>query len=737
MFYLKNLCSSEIFTGIKPWEFTKFDLVPTECLQDKAARDKWINDTTTDFYVYSLTEGVAANIRLRKGADPNPPHSMWGFAADVDTNITFEQIEEFTKGMRYRPNWFEQTLSGNARLLWLFASKLMVPSRSFELAIRAELCEKLNLDILPGFDKPAFLTPERYYTNGCRWQKMASAPISDDSVRSTVMAVSEKFDWTSKELGKPTSLADVADECRRKYPKFVEWKGDFKLGATGPSFWITESESPKSAVIRETGMHTFSAHAAKAFYSWEEIVGKEFVEVTEEKKQGKAVENLFFDGKMYWFKDRKGQFVPSDSKRVELRLRGSFGITARKVKGQELSEVEQIFNYVNENQSVAAAGPCAFFPKGLITYNGKMILNTHSIDALTPAPDATPWGKDGKFPFVSGLLDQFYTTQEQLEIFLAWYKRFYLMCLNRKPVSGQALLAYGPTGTGKTLLGARLLGDSVGGAADGNQLFTEAGGFNGDLFKYGIITVNDAVTSTTDSGLLLLAEKLKAFVANPEHQFNEKYMVAHKLPWQGRIWFTGNTDANSLRRAPSLDMSNEDKMILLQVAKRTINFYEQEIMEELFKSELPHFLRWLHDWKAPSHCYNGADHRFGVRAYCNPELRAAMQKSSPLNSLGELLSKFLDSVFTDQDDKLEWSGTATDLRLEMSTNPQFSELLRSYRPEQMTRLLLQLASTKSIPMEVVDCLDTQHRIYKFPRRVRRNSSGQSSILTVNSQFQKP
>lgn len=733
MKYLKNLRSSECFDGIKPWEFTKYEMVPKNCLADKVARDTWINDPTLDFYVYSMNEGVQANLRIRA---ENPVHSGDGFAADVDSAITFEEIQEFTKGMRYRPNWFEQTLSDRGRLIWLYASNLKYPSSGFFTATMIEFADKLELEMLPGFDRPSFLTSGRYFTNGCRWSQMAKAPITDDSVRATVMKVSEKFDWTAKEFGKPVSLESVAQECVRRYPRFSGWTSEFKIGSTGPSFWIEESESPKSAIIRETGIHTFSAHATKAFYSWEELVGKEFVEVTEEKKHGKATEDLFYDGTMYWFKSLKGEFKPSDQAKTELYLRNSCGITSKKNKNEELTELQKIIAFVDRNQRVDVAGPCAFFPKGRMTYNGKDFLNTHSIDALKPAPDATPWGPTGKFPFISEFLDQFFTSKEQLEIFLAWHKRFYLMCLNRKPVSGQAILAFGPPDSGKTLCGTRIVGDSVGGSSDGNQLFTEAGGFNGSLFDYGLICVSDVVMATTDSGLRHMSEKIKAFVANPEHQYNEKFLVAHRMPWQGRIYFDGNDDAQSLRSAPSLDMSNEDKLILLQVGDRRIEFFEADEMKEKIKLELPHFLRWLCDWQPPEHCFNRASTRFGVRSFCHPTLRASIQKSSTLNSLGELLTKFLDEYFGDNRDSSEWSGTATDLRIHMCANPAFAELLRSYRPEQMTRLLLQMNSTKSLPMEIVDS-ESQHRIYKFPRRTPPATKKSGPNLTNNSQFEQP
>lgn len=66
--HLRNLCSSEIFDDPAPWEFTDLAKVPSECIKDKAARDKWVNNPLTRFHVYTLFEGVQKNLRLRAGA---------------------------------------------------------------------------------------------------------------------------------------------------------------------------------------------------------------------------------------------------------------------------------------------------------------------------------------------------------------------------------------------------------------------------------------------------------------------------------------------------------------------------------------------------------------------------------------------------------------------------------------------------------------------------------------------
>src|SRR5208282_2963138 len=75
---------------------------------------------------------------------------------------------------------------------------------------------------------------------------------------------------------------------------------EFTLASLGPSFWIDASTSPMSAIVRETGMQTFSAHASKGFYRWADLLGLDFIKTYSAKAVGKLVDGIFHDGKVYW-----------------------------------------------------------------------------------------------------------------------------------------------------------------------------------------------------------------------------------------------------------------------------------------------------------------------------------------------------------------------------------------------------------------------------------------------------
>ncbi len=739
MFYLRNLCSSEIFGDIKPWDFLKTDRIPPICFTDKIARDKWINDPSTDFHVYSLYEGVQGNLRIRgekAGQGDNPPFIMHGLAVDYDCKTTIEDVNRSLKLMGERiPNWFEQTLSGNGRLIWIFQTPLKIPSRNWLKFVLQRIDQFIPFDKLPGADKPALLAPERYFTNGCRWSKLSDHQIPYPELIGWTINLSSKFSWNDKDLGKAISLEKIAGECVRRYPRFSEWPGDFVDGSQGPSFWVEGSTSSKSAIVRETGMHTFSAHAHKAFFSWAEIVGSEFVEKTDQFTLGNAVEGIYYDGKNFVLKDSTRRFIFETKDNLKLILMEGRKLSDRRTKGEGVSPVEKAIHHILMSQRVDGASSCAFYPHGVFTFNGKLILNTHQIDALPPAPDSTLWGSLGKFPFLSAFFDQFFYPKEiQLERFLAWTQYFYRCCLNRTPRSGHGVFIAGPVGIGKSFLSRGVLSRLVGGCQEANNYLTASDNFNSELFDVALWVMDDASVLGAERMHLLFSENVKRVVANREHRCNEKFRKAVLTPWQGRIMVTLNNDPESLRLIPNLDISILEKLMLFRAGERTIKFFTEEEMKKTLDQELPHFARWLLDWTPPPHCFENSEPRFGLSSFCEETLARSANQSSVVNVFGEILQKWIKTHFEEQNPKGDfWEGSATDLRLAMVSHPSYLELLRPYRPESFSRMLSQLQSKRMLLMEVFDREEGRiFRIYRNSKQIKTESIPQA----IDSKFNK-
>ncbi len=717
MLHLRNLRSSEVFDGVAPWDFSDLSAVPLSCFGDKAIRDTWVNNPELQYNVYTLYEGVQSNLRLRgdkPGVEGNPPCKVSGFALDYDVPMTLSEVKEkLTRFGGRAPTWFEQTLSGHVRLVWMFERPILLPSRRFALLLIQKINEFIPVDRIPGLDKSSLEAPERYFTNGARWTQISSKPLSAALVQGWVISASEKFDWNTKELGKAISLEAVKVECARRYPRFSEWIGDFELGSAGPSFWVEGSTSPKSAIVRETGIHTFANHADKAFYSWAEIVGAEFVDTTENTALGNAVDGIFYDGRQFIWKSPEGKFVFDSRQTLELVLRVRRGISDRRPKGGH-SQLEQAITHIVENQRVDGAASCAFYPHGVFSFQGRRVLNTHQIEALRPAEEPAVWGPDGNLPFLSRFIDTFFDpVQPQKDLFCCWLKCFYESCYRRTPRSGHGLFICGPVNAGKTFMNTGIVAGLVGGHALANDYLTGADNFNSEMFDSAFWSMDDG-TPLTNQGLhQLFSENIKKFVANRHHRVNEKYRKAVPVPWQGRIGVTCNDDAISIRNIPNLDLSIREKLLIFRAGPRQVQFFEQAEMEAILARELPYLARWLLDWEPPSHCYEGADVRFGCRSYCEESLARASNRSSDISVFSEMLTSWLDGYWTANREEVVWEGTSTQLRLAMSAEAGYAEMLRQYKPEAMPRMLALIQQRKIFEIEIVDG-DTErtYRIYR-------------------------
>jgi len=706
--HLQRLSTTELVEGCLPWEWNedKLVLVPQKCFTDKAARDAWINLPDTKYHVYSPFEGINPRLRIScgDGEDANPPHSQWTIPIDCDVSMSLDEAKKYVTYMGDRkPMWFEQTLSGNGRFLWMLQTPIKFPCAHFCKQLQEKWFDFLPLNMLPGIDKGALTTISRCYTNGARWTKLSDYVIPESEMTGFVMKFSERYNWARKELGKAADMNKIREECVKRYPRFSGWEGEFSVSAQGPSFWVPGSESPKSAIVRETGMHTFAAHASKSFFSWAEIVGAEFVEQVENTRLGDAVKEIFYDGQRYFYKDLTGKWQDAVQDHIRRFLNVSHGLST-KTKGAEPSEVDRALNFIAMNNRVQCAQSCAFYPKGLIQYQGELILNLHSRDAIKPATEKSEWGPNGKFPVLSSFLDSAFTNAEQLPLFLTRFQRAYRGCLNRKPEQGLGVIFCGPAGKGKTFLSRAVVGYALGGFAEAGAYFSGSDGFNSELFQVAVWCVDDGTSLSSDMVHRIFSEKLKQSLANPEHRVNEKFRKAGMVPWEHQIILTCNDDPESLRNIPNLDMNSRDKLLIFRMNPDSpFVFAPKNEMTLIVEREMPYLLAWLLEFVPPESVTKGSVARWGMNSYCEPTLLRAANQSTPVNGFFELLVKWLrEDFFTSNATAKTWQGTSTDLRIAMSKDPSFAELLRGYRQEQFGRFLAQIQAKGMLKVTIDD-----------------------------------
>lgn len=732
MFYLKNLTSTEVHRGT-PWEFMRRDLVPARAFSDKSARTAWLQKTETDFHCYSLFEGLNPAIRIRGASsadEGNAPIKCYGVAADYDLKLSDAEIEAGIARMSIKPSWLETTLSGNARLVFLFETPISLPSYSFTVFLLKKICDLLPLRQLAGLDEPALTAPERYYTNGCTWKQISTTPVSGDLIRAFLVGISPKFEWTGPEFGPTIPLDVAAAELRKKFPQFANWPGPFELGSSGPSFWVSGSDSPLSAIVRISGIQTFAAHASKPFATWSELLGAEFVRQFRSKQVGAAVDNIYFDEKTYFSRLTDGSWARDNKENLVTYLKTHKNLSDRVCKGETASEIETAIGYIQRNHRIRTAASFAFYQEGMINFNGMTCLNTHTLKAMAPSNTSS-------FPWIGQFLDSLFDPQEQLPYFMSWLAHFYQSCYHRKPRSGHAIFLAGGTNIGKTFLNRAIIGALVGGFAEANDYLMGNDMFNEEIFDRAFWVVDDGSISTCSRSHKRFSEMVKKVVANPTFRVRGLYQKANTVPWQGRVSCSLNLDAESLRLIPDLEISIKEKIMLFKcVEKATTKFLQPDDMDSMLARELPEFARYLLDYTYPEHTL-GNDPRFFVVPYHEASLMRSSNLSSQSGGFSEILAEFLKDYFGRETTAEYWEGSALSLYRQIVADGSMVGIMKRHDPQAIARQLLSLAAKHVFDISI-DATEEHRRVFKIGRGTSfpHKPNGHVVPQAQNSTFEK-
>ena len=733
MFFLRNLSTSGV-TRQDPWLFTDLARVPAECLgaEGKKERQAWMTAPNTEFHAYSLFEGVNPNARI-SDKEENSPALMHGLAVDYDFPLTDAEIDAGIARMDIKPNWRETTLSGNCRLLWIFSKPLPLPSYGYAVALLQSMSDIIPFRQLAGIDEGALKAPERYFTNGCIWTKLNPLPVPWALLFGHAVRVSEKFDWKGPEFGVTIPLEVVAEKLAEKFPRFAEWPGDFVLGAQGPSFWVGGSISSKSAIVRETGLQTFAGHAHKSFFNWSELIGADFCDRFKTEQIGKAVDGVYYDEKHYWSRNNRGLWCLDPKENIVGLLKHERGMSDMKRKGENTTELERALVYVQRNHRIKVADSFAFYPEGVITVAGQKVLNTHSRKTAFPAPSPV---SANDFPFLWGFLKTFFNPPEQLDYFLSWLAYFYAACYRRAPRSGQGVFIAGGTNVGKTFLNRAVIGTLVGGFGEANEYLLGSDNFNSELTDVALWVVDDGSIATDFRTHKRFSEMVKRMAANPSMRSNGKFLKANTVLWQGRIVVTMNTDADSIRMLPDLDLSLREKISIFRAHDvAQIQFLEQGEMDVMLTREIPAFARFLLDYRIPDHCQSG-DPRFGVSNYLEKSLVNTANQSSVSGTFGEILEEWQRAFFVEREPHaMKWEGTALQLHKSILIDPTLSEAMKPYNVQAVGRMLVNLASKKVFDIRVEG--DERRRIFVIPRDEKMFPAKKPALVAgnLNSHFQ--
>jgi len=647
--YLRNLRSSKAEKTSKLHNL-KLSKPP---FKNKADYREWCSNNTTDHVFYACVEGRAPSKRI---SNDNPVHKIHGVVADYDSPIDWVSFESKLEKVCLSsplPTWSSRTQSGYLRLVWEFDAPIPIDPSMYE-SFMNYINKAIKMDkLFAGFDKTS-LRPNQYFEIGEDWIKTGGQVNSDIIHACLSKAVSSKPPESS-DTSIPLDV--VAAEVESRFPN--RWFGEFEAGSRGPLFWIDDGIDRDGCQVVEDGIVCYSDRAGKGFMSWSEIFGSSFVKDYETKKLANLLDEYWFNGKTF-FKLLYGNAVSIPKEQLLLELRQA-GFSVRVRRGRAISEVEEALLTVSNNNRIDEIAPVVFSNERIVSYNASRILNCSNLVPVDPDSDGDP----SKWPFLHQWLNQLFVNSSKnsaLDYFYSWMQRFYTAVLDRVPLQGQALLLVGPTGRGKSLLSNKIISGLVGGFSDASDYLSGQTKFNKDLGKVASWVIDDTTSAASFQDQRRATELLKRAVANPRVEYMAKYADAMSIPWTGRVILSLNMDANSLSVIPSLDTSNRDKLMALLIAESsTTSFPPNAQLEATIEQELPHFGKFLLDWKVPQSVEDVG--RFGVKSYIDPTIADAAYDNSSRSSIAELVEFFAKrcrEVYPDLD---RWSGTLTEFQV--------------------------------------------------------------------------
>jgi hypothetical protein len=668
-----------------PWEFSpspeQSAQITAQIRHDKDSRQLFYRNFNTKWNFYTPLEGCNPNQRISK--EDNPPRFSHGIALDFDVKIAIEYVRQQIEQMVIKPSWIETSLGGKVRLVWLFEQKLLIDTCDFYEYFQRAAAKWLKAELLPGLDEGALTEASRLLCNGAVWESTGAGPIPHEKLQAFFVKTAGSFRFKSSDTVKiPLDVVEAG--LRKKFDNF-NWPVNFAVDSQGPSFWIPASTSPLSAIVKEEGMVTFSAHRDKTFYPWgdESLLGKEFVQAYTETSISKATSNIYYDKKNYWqWMDTYWDSVPPAE--MNNYLENDCGLSMTKDKTGK-STLRSALSHIHKKNRVIGGAPFCYRPSGPIIYQGNRIINTYRNRAIKPATGTQKMGPHGNFPFLSAHWETLLITPLQMWYYLAWGKHMYMCAIDEVARSGTNVFLLGEAGKGKTMTGRGIWGKLMGGWVDASRYLLENAHFTSEFHEVPLWCSDDDSSTDNPAAQARFQSSWKKVAANQEFLYHKKFEVPVTIVHPVRIHGSYNLDQSSIRIVGPMDNSSKDKSNLLRCAPGLMKLPPREELEKIIENELPYFGRWLYDVEIPD--FVERDVRFGYKSYHDESLLDSAHQSSKCGPFKELLLEYLETFFKTETAATRWRGTATALLRCLHSHPFNEQIMRSMKLEQVTRYL--------------------------------------------------
>jgi hypothetical protein len=364
--------------------------------------------------------------------------------------------------------------------------------------------------------------------------------------------------------------------------------------------------------------------------------------------------DIYYDGKAYFMRSADGiwRYELAGMLHSALKVRG-YADSAPKGRATQMDVAKGI---IREQRRVDGAGPRLYSPHETWAEGGKRFLNTACTKIMPAAPTAGAWGEF--FPRYAGVLDNTFTCPSYKDTFLAWFKRFYESAEVGELQLGQALALVGPVQCFKSFIIEQILRPAMGGYADLSSIVSgESNGFNSELYHSPLAVIDDSKAAESEAQLNRYASAIKKLAAHGRHKYHEKFVTPILVEWKGRVIIAANDDAVSIKSVPALDISNEDKLIVLAMQTWEENPGPDALRDVV--EELPHLLAWLKEWDYPRGLVDPGS-RYGIRSVVAPEIRDKMEASARTAELTDTLRLWRKRMPVEERD-IVWLGTSVEL----------------------------------------------------------------------------
>lgn len=764
-FSQSNLVDDHVVPLPEPWNVTLPDEVLDLPTPEYKAR--WRNPDVKH-YLLSLAEGRNEAFAV---TNENPARLVYGFFADYDGTFTPDLVESIKrKRSKYPPAWWCLSHSKQLHLVWLFERPVPVTGNLHACDLLHVVAVKVKAAQWGvGYD-PDSEKVTQVMDIGREWHELdadARIPMADLMMWDVALFEKSIKQYVGDAVKIPFDV--LVPALKEKYP---DLPARFDVGTRCRRFWDASADNETACVVRPEGLVVYTPHD-NGFKSWAQLLGQDFCEQYTAKSMAPFYEDTFYvadrDGYVRFLRDETPQrFIARNEKVLRRDIIASAGVTDKRGKNGELSELEKVLHVINERNGVDGAVPVIYRPAGRLSLpDGSTILNTSLVTVLRPSerfapppgevlhdadvperfkldPTVCAWDNPfvvSKFPHIHQFITTLFlptelsrksweeadyrpfgddarlpyakATYEQLTLFLSWLAYWYRNAarMTQSPHPGHALFLAGDAGVGKSFLARVILSGLMGGCVDAPDFYLEGARFNSQLLSSPLHIIDDRLGSVDYRTRMQFSERVKIVVANAGLRYERKFGDALGfVPWAGRLIVLLNRDPQSLSVLPDLEVSTADKFMMLRCGTARFPFGLPEQNLEWVRAELPYFARFLLGYHIPDHL---ADIRFGVKAWQHPEMRQASTENGLTIEVVEALVEhlaFLAQSAAD-DEEVELKGTVAEMYSAIvSHNDTFRMNVRS--PKALRQQLQILVNSGNY--NISEDRDTTPSIWRIP-----------------------